>query len=99
MTKKIEVTTELIDELRAKTKLATQGQWSWEDSPPTLYAGRLKFEPEEFSKYGFSGTHGMNLLGRLDLDWNGKNNLDFIASTGPEIITALLDKIEELEKK
>jgi len=73
--------------LRAKTKLATPGFWSWEDSPPTLYSNR---------NYNM---HGMNLLGRLDLDWNGKNNLDFIAATGPEIINALLDKIEELENK
>lgn len=91
MTTKIEITSELIDELRAKTKLATPGIWSWEDDPPTLYSGR--------TSNGFFATHGMNLLGRLDLDWNGKNNLDFIAATGPVVINALLDKIEELEKK
>lgn len=61
---------------------ATPGPWTWEDSPPTLYAGRTPT------------LHGLNLLGRLEIDWNGKNNMDFIASsrtTLPVLARAVLE--------
>ena len=95
----IKITTEFINELKAKAKLATPGIWTWEDDPPTLYAGRTSGSMKNFLKYGSFGTHGLNLLGRLDLDWNGKNNLDFIAATGPEVIVALLAEIERLPRE
>jgi hypothetical protein len=86
------------DNLRSKANLATKGVWSWEDEGnniATVYSGRTSFDLKTF---GSSGFHGMNLFGRLQVDWNGKNNLDFITSASPEIVLALLDKIEELEK-
>lgn len=65
-------------ELRALSEKATAGEWSWEDNPPTVYAGRT-------GDHGtFPGTsiriqrHGYNLFGRLnDLSWNGRADLDF----------------------
>lgn len=61
--------------IRARAEAATQGPWEWEGivgdttgfHRPTLYAERDK------------NLHGLNLLGRMDPDWNGENNLNFIA--------------------
>lgn len=61
---------------------ATPGPWTWEDGPATVYSGRT------------DGYHGLNLLGRLDPDWNGYNNLDFIAMAR----AALPHWIERAEK-
>lgn len=44
---------------------ASPPPWTWEDDPPTLYSGRE------------DNYHGLNLLGRLAPDTNGKANLDF----------------------
>lgn len=47
---------------------ATEAPWAWEADPVTLYSGRT------------GEWHGLNLLGRMEPDRNGKANLDFIAN-------------------
>jgi len=90
----MEITTELLTDLREKSKLATGGTWTWEDDPPTLYAGRGQYADHNLGcEIGF---HGLNLLGRLEPDWNGKNNLNFITAASPDVILALLDYIDKL---
>ena len=84
------MTQEFLDDLRSKANNATQGTWTWEDEGnyhATVYSGREKY------------MHGLNLFGRLELDSNGKNNLDFITSASPEIVLALLAEIERLRKE
>lgn len=69
---------------------ATGGNWTWEHDTHvkpdthTVYAGR---DP---------GMHGLNLFGRLDVDWNGENNLNFICETRA-LLPKALDHIETLE--
>ena len=43
-----------LDRLEELYEKSTSGKWSWEDNPPTVYAGR-----EE-------NLHGLNLFGRSD---------------------------------
>lgn len=82
-----------IENLKTIANKATQGNWTWEDDEnnvATVYSGR--------DNTPFKGTHGLNLFGRLDPDWNGKNNLDFITTFNPQFISTLLKRLEELEK-
>ena len=72
--------------LRRLDDASTQSPWSWEAGPPTLYAGR----------YGM--MHGLNLLGRLEPDVNGKANLDFIVAAH-DCMATLLDEIERLTRE
>lgn len=66
------------EELMELSAKATQGTWSWEDGPATVYAGRVD-KVGEFAGSPMYG-HGLNLFGRLEPDWNGKNNLDFVCA-------------------
>lgn len=87
---------------------ATSGTWSFEEDLSngpkhhlhTVYAGADQ------------GRHGLNLFGRMVVDWNGENNLNFICaarSTLPKAldhiekqdqeIARLKKKIEKLSKK
>lgn len=79
-------------ELRAK---ATPGTWSWEDGPPTVYAGRV--DPVgEIAGMSVCG-HGFNLFGRLtDLSRNGRNDLEYAVAC-VNATPALLARIEQLE--
>jgi hypothetical protein len=74
-----------VEKLRALANNATGGDWSWEDGPATIYAGRT------------NETHGLNLLGRLYPDWNGKHNLDYICAASPKNISALIDRLAAAE--
>jgi hypothetical protein len=73
---------------------ATGGEWTFEKDPAfganpathTLYAGRGEMQ------------HGLNLLGRLDVDANGENNLAFICAAR-EILPQALDHIKALESR
>lgn len=67
-------------EWRDLAEKATPGPWTWEDGPATLYSGRGPFH---------------DLLGRLEPDWNGQNNLDFIAAAR-SAVPALLAEVERL---
>ena len=77
--------------IAARCDRATGGEWTWEDGPATVYAGR-----------GVN-MHGLNLFGRLDPDWNGPANLDFVCAARadvPDLLAALdtaEDRIAELE--
>lgn len=83
-----------LDELRTLHASATAGIWSWEENPPTLYAGR---EGDFGEIAGFPvQRHGLNLLGRLDPDRNTPANLDWIAAS-KNSFSALAARIEKLE--
>ena len=83
----------LVERLRALSKKATQGTWSWEDGPPTVYAGRV--DPiGEFGGMPVCG-HGYNLFGRLtDLSHNGRADLDFAVAC----VNFVRDNIGVLER-
>ena len=93
-----DLTPEGLERIEGLARAATGGEWTWEDNPPTLYAGRTcpefdSTKPETWC----GGTHGLNLLGRLEPDCNGKNNLDFICAANPQTILALVARVRELE--
>lgn len=82
---------DLQDDL-ALAEAATSGPWTWEDDPPTLYAGR---------RGGIDGRAGLNLLGRLSPDGNTPANLDFIAAARegwPHAITRAIEAEAETER-
>jgi len=68
-----------VDYLQSLLSKATPGLWTWEDDPPTVYAGRD------------GDHHGWNLLGRLDVDVNGANNLNLLCAA----VNALPTLLEE----
>lgn len=82
------ITSARVRELSAK---ATGGEWSWEDGPPTLYAGRGSFGA--IANFPIPvPAHGLNLLGRLEPDSNGPANLDLIAALCSEPARARIAK-------
>jgi len=72
-----------LDAIKKRAEEATEGPWTWEPNPYTLYAGRSGM------------AHGLNLLGRLDPDRMGAVNLDFIAHARTDV-PALCDEVERL---
>jgi len=82
----------LIERAKKHLSAITSGEWSWEDDgneqtygqcrKATLYAGDRQW-------------HGLNLLGRLEPDSNGRNNLDFIAAS-PVLVRELADALTTL---
>lgn len=76
------LTNERLAELERLERGRTQGEWSWEDGPATLYAGRGE-------------GHGLNLLGRMEPDSNGKANLDFVCAFANDA-RALLAELRRL---
>lgn len=72
--------------IAARCAKATGGEWTWEDGPATIYAGRT------------NDQHGMNLFGRLDIDWNGPANLDFVCHARADL-PDLLAAIEAAEAR
>lgn len=72
--------TDQITRLRKLLEEATPGPWTWEDDPPTVYAGR-------------GVGHGWNLFGRLEVDTNGPANLDLLCAA-TNALSALLDVAE-----
>jgi len=77
--------------MREAASKATGGEWTWEGvigdpyDLPTLYADRTDEQ------------HGLNLLGRLDPDHNGKANLNHIALANPANVTRLLDALDRAD--
>ena len=80
----IKITPELLSNLKELASKATGDDWVWEDNPPTVYSQRNCFQ------------HGLNLFGRLELDWNGKNNLNFITNCNPRMALALLAELDRV---
>lgn len=82
----------------------SKGTWSWERDEPlapgmpvthTVYAGRI--DPiGEWNGVSVCG-HGMNLFGRMYVDWNGVNNLDYICAA-PLAISVIKKQQEMLEQ-
>lgn len=85
-----------IEKLRALYEAGARGTWSWEDGPPTLYAGRVD-QIGEIGGYPMFG-HGLNLLGRLEPDSNGKAVLDLIVAA-VNALPSLLDALDALHAK
>jgi hypothetical protein len=79
-----------------RLKAATPGEWSWEDDGDQHTYGQTR----KATLYADRGptAHGLNLLGRLEPDANGFNNLQFIANA-PADIRFLLAHVETLERE
>jgi hypothetical protein len=78
---------------------ATGGEWSFEphsNGGHTLFAGRnAVFPGSEDCPFPMT-MHGLNLLNVSDLDWNGKQNMEFIAALSPSIVLQLIQLLEDV---
>ena len=72
-----------LDAIEARANAATGGEWTWEDDPATVYAGRGDY------------MHGLNLFGRLELDWNGPANMEFVCHARADV-PALIAEVRRL---
>ena len=73
---------ERLQEIQGRAEKATAGPWIWEDDGNALTYGSC----QRATLYaGDRQMHGLNLLGRLEPDWNGFNNLQFIAHAREDV--------------
>lgn len=91
------MTDDELKQIEERATRATAGKWTWEDEPimstyrcrvATVYSGRD------------GGMHGMNLFGRIEPDWNGTANLDFICHARADVpaLIAEIRRLREIEE-